>query len=66
LLRNYLVEALKGSPSNEMSDAELDNLDLQLKMLAYLTLDTFEDKQKIKAASRSASSAPETTYLGLI
>ncbi len=44
-------------------------LDLQMKMLVYQTLDTFEDKQKIKATSqpvRGQGIVPETTYQGLM
>lgn len=35
-------------------------------MLVYLTLDILEEKQKLKAVSRSESSYTEPTYMGLI
>jgi hypothetical protein len=44
-MRNYLIDALKGSKSvAEKDDINLENIDLQLKMLAYQTLDLFDEK----------------------
>lgn len=51
---------------SELNEAELESLDLQLKMLAYQTLDTFDEKQKIKGAVRLPGMGQETTYLNLI
>ena len=51
---------------SDYSDEELDQIDLQLKILTYSTLDFFDDKQKIKGASRAPNVAQEHTYLGLI
>jgi hypothetical protein len=47
LIRNYLGEALQ-KYYTEMSVEEIQSLDLQLKMLAYQTLDLFDEKQKIR------------------
>ena len=47
LFRNYMTEAL----SQEYSPSELQNLDMQLKMLVYQTFDLFDDKQRLKAPS---------------
>ena len=67
LFRNYMTDAL----SQEYSPFELQNLDMQLKMLVYQTFDLFDEKQRLKSQSvirqpPGQSAHSETTYLGLI
>ena len=67
-----MVDALRANQiANELSDEDIEMLDLQMKMLVYQTLDQFEDKQKIKAAALPARGqgtaiTAETTYQGLM
>ena len=67
-----MVDALRANQiANELSDEDIEMLDLQMKMLVYQTLDWFEDKQKIKAAAlpargQGAAITAETTYQGLM
>ncbi|CDW88798.1 UNKNOWN [Stylonychia lemnae] len=71
-----MVEAMQ-SQYSELTKEEVESLDMQLKMLAYQTLDLFDEKQRLKGTSKvqaGPSPAPilqssghgESTYLGLI
>ena len=67
-----MVDALRANQiANELSDEDIEMIELQMKMLVYQTLDQFEDKQKIKAAAlpargQGAAIVAETTYQGLM
>ncbi len=61
-----MVEAMRANQgANDLTNEDIEMLDLQMKMLVYQTLDQFDDKQKIKAAalpSRGPGAVTETTY----
>lgn len=42
----------------ELNIEEIQSLDLQLRMLAYQTLDLFDEKQKIKGPQRGQANLP--------
>ena len=62
-----MVDAMRANQgANDLTNDDIEMLDLQMKMLVYQTLDQFDDKQKIKAAalpSRGQGSVPDSpTY----